>query len=181
MHCRWSVYSPPDTHIWLETVILWPFVLFSTPSCNISLQRQTESHLSRLMQSQKQTAPLWNYSTITFLFVSPQNDLFLFCCFQISCVLYLILYYSISCFTVEIGKPFFHQVTGYMRFYHTSQSAFEKWRIYKPQCKDRTFSNLSLTKTDLNVTGAPICLPSGPLNSVLLSHLSLSASVSLLS
>ncbi len=69
MHRKRSVYSPPDTHIWLNTVQLWPFVLLSTPRCNVSLQRQTEAHLSRLMQSQVQTALLWNDSTHTFLFL----------------------------------------------------------------------------------------------------------------
>lgn len=90
----------------------------------------------------------------------------------------LLLYFL---FHIGNWKTFFHQVTSYMQFYHTLQSAFEKWLIYKPQCKDRVFSNISLTKTDLNMTGAPICLPSGPLNSVLLSQLTLSAPVSLLS
>ncbi len=172
MHRKRSVYSPPDTHIWLETVKLWPFVLFSTPRCNVSLQRQTEAHLSRLMQSQVQTALWWNYSTHTFLFLSPQNDLFVSCCSQISyaCTSYFSTLFSISYWKLE--KLFSSGYWLHCSTTHCKQSLKNDFNklIYKLQCKDRA---LSLTKTDLNVR-ASLCLPSGPLNSDLI-HQSLTS------
>lgn len=140
--------------------------------CNVSLQRQTEAHLSRLMQSQVQTALLWNYSTHTFLFLHKTIYLSLAVPrFHMLCTSYFSTLFSISYWKLE--KLFFIRLVvtcrSTTRCKQSLKNDFKKL-VYKPQYKDRA---LGLTKTDLNVT-ASLCLPSDPLNSDLI-HQSLTS------
>lgn len=159
MHCKRNVYLPPDTHIWVETVILWPFVLFSTPSCNVSLQRQTEAHLSRLIHSQVQTVLLQNYSTHTFPFSFSLSTKWF---------IYLLLFPNFMCFVPHTFLLYFLFHIGNWKSFFSS--GYGLHAVLPPIAKSLNlkswFTNhsFSLTKTDLNVR-APLRLPSGPLKS----------------
>lgn len=124
------------------------FVLFSTPSCNVPLQRQTEAHLSRLMYKRL----FCKITPHTLFYFSLHKTIYLSVAvskFHAQCTSYFSILFSISYWKLEKLFPSYLLVTCRSTSHckQSSKNDFKKL-IYKPQCKDRPFS---LTKTDLNV------------------------------